>query len=213
VLLASEKARFESFALGESGFAFGPTLHRYADVVSLRLDRVVTTQYAYFMKTGNCEEAQMEARMLDGSSVKLGFKESRLLAGGNNSKAEWIRKLVDVYLQLAGKTFQFRAAPYEQQLKEFGFFLVGSSRFTPSEKSIVCRGQRFLVGRDEFLRSYGVIEPVPAERSTLWRAKRKFLEETFSFLIPRIETATNSDVIFWLLKEHFGLTWTSGSET
>lgn len=213
MFLALEKARFESFALGENGFAFGADIYRYADVVSLTLHQTHTTQYVYWTKSGTYDTAVMRIRMRDGNTLQLGFKESRLLAGHNNSKRAWIDRLLSVYVELANKTFQYRIEPYEGQLRELGFFLIGKTRFVPKEKLVVCKGHRFVVGEDSFLRSYGVIEPVPAHRPFLWRIVRSIAEEVFPFLIPRIPTLDNSDVIFWLLREHFGLTWSDKNET
>jgi len=167
----------------------------------------LTTQYVYGSRAGTYEKVSLTIAIRNQQSIRLSFAESRLLVGHGNSKKEWIDKLLTTYSALAEKTFSTRVSPYETQLREYGFFLIGSTRFVPSERLIVCKGQRFVVGEDRFLHSYGFIEPTRAKQTIIRRIVHKVLEESVPFLLPRIDTLTNSDVVHHLLAKHFGLQW------
>jgi hypothetical protein len=209
MLLSIEKRRFASFAVGSGGIAYGTRLWPFDEVDSIWFQRVHTTQYIYWSKAAECDRAVMRVKLKDGSVIPLGFNESYFFIGANINKKEWIATLVRTYVELCKATFQVRMSKYEAQLEKYGFFLYDGARFTPSDRSVVCKGKRFFVGQDRFLLSPGEIDFVHVTPSLFSRVARRIVEETIPSVLPRVSTLSDTDVFFHLLRSRMSLAWDS----
>lgn len=209
MFLFIELSRFESFAIGKNGIAYGSQLFDFHDISSIRFQRVHTTQYIYWATASECDRASMKIFLSNRKSIPLSFNESYFFIGAKINKKNWIDKLTNTYTELCCATFGIRLKRLEDQLEKFGFFVYDGARFTPEDSTIVCKGQRFIVGRDRFLKSYGLLEFVKQDQTLFEKCKRKVIEETVPSLLPRISTLADTDVLFYLLRTKFGLSWSN----
>ena len=207
MFLFIESRRFESFAVGKKGIAYGRHLFDFHEIVSVKFHRAHTTQYIYWTKASKCNSASMTVRLSNNRPIKISFNESYFFIGANVNKKEWIEKLTNTYTELCRATFDMRLKRFEEQLDKFGFFVYDGARFTPEESTVICKGKKFNVGRDQIFKSYGSLDFVKHEQTFIERSKRKVIEETVPFLLPRISTLTDTDVLFYLLRTRFGLAW------
>jgi hypothetical protein len=207
MLLSIERRRFESFAIGKGGIAFKAELFSFDEIDALWFERVHITQYIYWSKAAECDRATLKVRLKARRTLSLGFNESYFFIGANINKKEWIEKLSESYLKLSKATFENRLSKYENQLREFGFFVYEGARFNPSDRSVTCKGKRFSVDHDSFLRSYGKIEFLAANPTLMMRVMRKITEETFPSQLATISTLSDSDVLFHLLKKYMRMVW------
>lgn len=209
MFLFIESRRFESFAIGRSGIVYGSHLFDFHDVASIRFQRTHTTQYVYWTKASECDNASMKVLLSNKKSIRLSFNESYFLIGANVNKKKWIERLTNTYVELCHATFDIRLKRFEDQLEKFGFFIYDGARFAPGESTIVCKGRKFIVGKDQILKSYGSLDFVEHDQTLLERTKRRVIEETMPSLLPRISTLVDTDVLFYLLRTRFGLAWPS----
>jgi hypothetical protein len=210
MFLFIESKKFESFAIGKNGVAYGDQMYDFHDVFSIWFQRVHTTQYMNFTKSAECERASMKVHLLDGKAIHLSFNESYYFIGANVNKKDWIERLIQTYSALCRATFDIRLSRFEQQLEKYGFFVYEGARFIPDESTVVCKGQRFQIGRDQCLMSYGTLDFVRGDQTFLEKCKRKLMKETMPSMLPRISTLSDTDVFFHLLHTRLGISWPSG---
>jgi hypothetical protein len=197
-----EKKQSRKFQRTDDGFVYKGTHHALSEIQHLFFNRVVTTQRMNFVKMGEAESALLLVTLRDGQKIKLSFDEAGLFMGFNSNKKDDIQFLIDLYLDFANKTFQQRAEQYLTQVQYTGYFVYDGCKFYPRDK-IVFKDKEFPIQSSSFLKSYGYIEMRPKDYGLM----NKVLREVTFTKIPQFNTQTDSDVIFYILDEHFGLKW------
>ena len=197
-----EKNQSRKFQRTDDGFVYKCTHYALSEIQHLFFNRVVTTQRMNFVKMGEAESALLLVTLRDGQKIKLSFDEAGLFMGFNSNKKDDIQFLIDLYLDFANKTFQQRAEQYMTQVQYTGYFVYDGCKFYPRDK-IVFKDKEFPIQSSSFLKSYGYIEMRPKDYGLM---NKVFREVTFT-KIPQFNTQTDSDVIFYILDEHFGLKW------
>ena len=142
----------------------------------------------------------MYLTMSGGQKVVISVDEQGIFF--NSNKTTEIKKVVEFYSYLSQLTFDQRVSFYESQIKKNGYFEYDECRFYPGRK-IVFRGKDFDLSSTSFLRSYGCVEMRKKDFGFLDKIKR----EVSLTKIPQFSTITDTDVIFYLLEQHFSLRW------
>ena len=142
----------------------------------------------------------MHLTMSSGQKVVISVDEQGVFF--NSNKSSEIKKIVEFYSYLTQFTFDRRVSFYESQIKKNGYFEYDQCRFYPRRK-IVFRGRDFNLSETSFLKSYGSVEMRKKDFGFLDKIKR----EVSLTKIPQFSTITDTDVIFYLLEQHFSLRW------
>jgi len=111
--------------------------------------------------------------------------------------------IVDLYSHLARSTFQDRLSQYLSAAKKRGYFVYSGYKFYPSRKVIALEDREFTLDNTSFMRAYNYIELRPKNYGILQRLKR----ELWSSKVSAIDTLTDTDVIFAIFDNFYGLRW------
>ncbi len=203
MLFETEKANYNSFQLTQDGFNYKGSSYKFNCVAHLFFSWKLTTQRLNFAKVGEAESAYLQIIMSDGKTIKLSFNEAGwIIYGWNSNKKNDIKNLVELHAVLSAKTFSARLVQYQEQITKDGYFSYDGCLFYPSEK-IVFRNKEFLVASGTFLKGTNYIEMRPKKYTIV----NRILREVYLMKVPRVNTQTDSDVIFYLLKRYFGVQW------
>jgi len=194
-----EKSKYKKFELVNDGIFYKNEYHSFDSVKHLHFERVITTERMNFVKVGEPESAILKIELSSGEIVKLKFDESTIFIGVNFNKQDEIQNLINLYLDLCKKTFLYRLESYEKQVEKEGFFIYEKCHFFPQTK-IVIKNKEYLTRDNDFLKCPGYILIKKKNQTVIDKAKYKWNP-------PFFETKTDTDVIFFLLGEHFGLKW------
>ena len=193
-------SQFQEFDLKNDTFSYKRKTYNINDIRHIGFHRTITTHKTNFVEKGKTEEVRMYLTMSGGQKVEISVDEQGIFF--NSNKATEIKKVVEFYSYLSQLTFDRRVLFYESQIKKNGYFEYDECRFYPGRK-IVFRGKDFDLSSTSFLRSYGCVEMRKKDFGFLDRIKREVsLTKT-----PQFSTITDTDVIFYLLEQHFSLRW------
>lgn len=187
--------RPELIELRESGFRCKGRQYSYDDIRHIWLHRVKTTHRINLVNAGETEAAYLLITM-DDSKIKVSVDQMGIFMPRFRNRKGDIKSLLDMYALLSNVTFLNRLRPYEDQIRARGFFQYDECRFYVGDR-IVFRERQFPISesRSGFFRHYGFIQ----------------LGEPDGFFgsgkVPGFDTRTDADVIFYLLRQYFGLTW------
>lgn len=194
--------QYKAFHVTDTGFSHKGSTYKFHEITDLFFSRVLTTQRLNFVKVGEGESAFLRVTTADGKVIKLSFDESSLFIGLNFSKKKDIENLITLYTFLANGTFSFRLEPYITQIEKFRYFTHDECQFFPRDR-IVFRGKSFPITSSQFLKGYGYIELRPKEDGI----GNKIMREITLTKTRQFNTQTNTDVVFYLLENYFGLKW------
>ena len=194
--------KFKEFNLLGSSFSWKGQRYDISIVKHIGFYRSVTTHKTNFVETGKTEKAILSLIFSDAKALNISYDEEGMF--WNKNQTQEIANLAEFYRYLSRLTFDRRVKFYEDQIKRNGYWTYENCYFFP-HKRVVFRGKEFDVASSTFLRRYGGIEMRKKEFGLLDKIKR----EVSLTKIPQFGTVTDSDVIFYLLKKHMGLTWRS----
>ncbi len=193
-------SKFRDFDLGNDTFSYKRKTYNLNDILHIGFHRAITTHKTNFVEKGKTEEVSMPLTMSGGQKVVISVDEQGVFF--NSNKSSEIKKIVEFYSYLTQFTFDRRVSFYESQIKKNGYFEYDQCRFYPRHK-IVFRGRDFNLSETSFLKSYGSVEMRKKDFGLLDKIKR----EVSLTKIPQFSTITDTDVIFYLLEQHFSLRW------
>ena len=151
-----ERSIYKKFELGNSGITYKDEYHDFSDIKHLHFERVVTTERVNFVKVGEPERAILKIELLNGVIIKIKFSESTMFVGFNLDKKHDIKNLLQLYIELSEKTFEYRLKQYINQITMEGFFIYDKCRFFPNSK-IVIKNVGYVIEDCNFLKSPGYI--------------------------------------------------------
>ena len=163
---------------------------------------VLTRHSVNLVETGKTSSAWMKLTLSNSETIKISFDEARLQDWFRKGVKEDIQNLNALYQYLAQKTFAQRLESYYEQARKHGCFAYDECRFFPGDK-IIFRGKEFKLASSSFLRGGGYIELRPKP----WTMIDKIKREASLTKIPQFSTSMDTDVIFFILKKNFGLSW------
>jgi hypothetical protein len=138
------------------------------------------------------EAATLRITVNAGETIVLNFKSR------SGRPSENIANLRHLYVHLSYQSFPHRLERYKREVKERGYFSYEGYQFHPPGK-IVRRSQEFPVRATKFRKGPGYVELRKKQLTFLDLLKREYC--------PRFNTQNDTDVIFHLLNEEFGLRW------
>lgn len=193
-------AKFKDFNLSGTFFTWNNRTYDINTISHIGFYRSITTHKTNFVETGKTEKAILTLTLSNGQTVNMSIDEQGIF--WNKNRTQQIQALADFYGYLMHATFDRRLKFYEEQIARNGYWLYDECYFYPNKK-VVFRGRDFLVGTDQFLRSYGNIELRKKDYGVLDKLKR----EVSLTKIPQFSTVMDTDVLFHMLDEHMGLRW------
>jgi len=194
--------KFKDFSLQGHSFSYKGKAYDINGINHIGFYRAVTTHKTNFVETGKTEKVILTLTFSGGQNLNISIDEQGVFF--NKSRSQQIQSVADFYSYLSRVTFDRRVRSYESQIENNGYFVYDECYFYPKSR-VVFRGRGFDIASTSFLRSYGVVEMRKKDFGFLDKIKR----EVSLTKIPQFNTATDTDVIFHLLEEHFGLTWGS----
>jgi hypothetical protein len=201
-MFGSEKRQYRKFLALPDGISWEGKSYPFSQIRHLAYARVLTTQKLNLVEIGEAESSALEITVENGPRISLTFDEAGFFYGWNSSKKEDIKNLTDLYLYLAGHSFQYRLAHYLREIEEKGYFTVDECCLYPKDK-IVFRRQEFPLATSNFLKIRGCIELRKKDYGFWDKVKREL-----SFTkIPQFNTCKDTDVVFTLLDKLMGLQW------
>jgi hypothetical protein len=198
-----ERSQYKKFSVEENGFNFKGEFHDFNNIAHIFFTRIHTTQSMNFVKVGEADSSYLHITLDSGKKIKLSFDEAGIFLGFNSNKQTDLKNLTDLYIFLSEKSFQKRISKHIKDIKDKGYFIYDECYFYPAQKKIVFRNKEFPVETSSFLKGYGYIELRKKDFGFLDKVKREVsLTKT-----PQFNTQTDTDVIFTLLDQYFGLRW------
>jgi hypothetical protein len=194
------------FELREVGFVYKGRSYTFDDVIETRSYRV--THQTHHVPAGFTSEHDPAIGVVlvlkDGERIQI-TEQSTLLS---SSKQERVDRLQHAFDKVCAKTFKQRTQKYVNQVSAHGYFEYSGWRFTPAQRKLteVATGRAHSVEQLSFMRRYGFIELVPTGEGLAAKLLRKSKTE-WSGRLFGIETLTDTDVFFALLKHYFQLAW------
>ena len=191
--------------LSADHLSFGDSAFKFDEILHLSFSWVNTSVRVNFVKAPDRERAYLNIVLTNGERINLSFDEGgswwRDVRSPLNLKRE-IKTVVDIYKILADRTFANRVLFYTEQLKQRGYFVYDDCRFYPGDK-IIYKNKEFHIKSTKFLKYAESIVMRQKKESLVDILKREIVEFTY----PQFRTVVDPDVIFYLLKQHFGLSW------
>lgn len=194
-----KKERHLEFSFLDNGFLWEDREYRFANVLSIRFARARHDVHTIGMGvTSSVHQASLIIDMNNGEEVKI--KEGVKFLRSTSEKI--VDHISDIYIAISHKTFDQRIQRYIQEINMDTYFDYNGWRFHPAARYIelISSNERYYVDKCSFLKSYGFIQ-IKQHLSLI----KKILEWP-----PReigINTTTDTDVIFPLLRMYFGLSW------
>ena len=197
------KADIKDIQIVTGGFQFKGSTRPFADIAHLRFVRTKTTTYVGLpvetTKIGAEESVGLMISLISGEEIYLSEKPGWILS----SKEEKIQGIITLYTALSQATFASRLASYIKDAEKCGYFVYSRHRFYPSRQVISSDSQEFTRENTDFRRAYGYIELRPNKPSLAHTIKQKIGASK-----PiTIDTLTDTDVIFTILANYYGLRW------
>jgi hypothetical protein len=210
MLFESEEKRNRAFVLGEYDFTYKGNSYSFDEIAHLFLSYKKTTHlYAGVRKTGETDSVDLQLVLTSGVKIKLSVDEEvqfLIIYTRYTKKKEDINNILSLFEILCRRTFSNRAKYYIRQLNDSGYFVYDGCYFYPPNK-IVCRSKEFFLANSRFLKGSGYIEMRPKEDGIADKVSRGLARELSIGKVPRFNTQTDPDVIFFLLDKYFYLKW------
>lgn len=198
-----EKSQYKKFSVEENGFSFKGDFHEFKHIAHIFFTRIHTTQRMNFVKVGEVDSAYLHLTLISGKIIKLSFDEAGIFIGFNSNKQTDLKNLTDLYIFLSEKSFQTRILKYIKNINYKGYFIYDNCYFYPSQKKIVFKNKEFPIESSTFHKYYSCVEMRKKDFGFIDKVKR----EVSLMKPPQFNTQTDSDVIFTLLDQYFGLRW------
>lgn len=193
---------FSMFNLNGESFSYKGNKYNTNNISHIGLYRAITNHKTNFVSTGKTEEIRIYLTMDNGKEIRLTVDEQGIFF--KKDKSSQIEIFAKFHLYLSQITFDKRVDFYESQINSNGYFIYDNCYFYPKNK-IVFKGKDFNLKSTSFLKGYGYIEMRKKDYGLLDKIKREVsLTKT-----PQFSTIVDTDVILYLLKKHFSLTWNS----
>lgn len=197
-----EKSQYSQLHVDEQALHYKGKRYPLTAISHLEFANVLTTHSVNLVETGKTSSSSMKVSLSNGESIKVSFDEARIQNWFRSGVKDDIQNLNTLYQYLAQKTFAQRLNGYYEQVRTQGCFVYDECRFFLADK-IVFRGKDFKVGSSSLMRGAGYVELRPKAWTILDKIKR----EASLTKIPQFSTSTDTDVIFYILKKNFGLSW------
>ncbi len=194
--------QFSMFNLNGESFSYKANRYNTNKISHIGLYRAITNHKVNFVSTGETEEIRIYLTMDNGKEIRLTVDEQGIFF--KKDKSTQIEIFAEFHLYLSQITFDRRVAFYESQINSNGHFVYDNCYFYPKNK-IVFKGKDFNLKSTSFLKGYGYVEMRKKDYGLFDKIKREVsLTKT-----PQFSTIVDTDVIFYLLKEYFSLSWKS----
>ncbi len=197
------KTSIRNVELYEDAFLIAGRRHSISDVRHLRLfRRLLSTHIAVpteFTKLGQEEHVGLLVTLKSGEEYQ--FTEQPGWIKSADQRA--VKQILDFYSYLARASLTERVEAYLENFRSYGYFYYSGLRFFPDHQTIVDGSTTYNRQNTDFLHSYGCIELRPKELSFIQQAKLKVGSANFT----RIDTLTDTDALYVILSEFYGLRW------
>lgn len=194
------KKRNLDFQIHDDHFDYRSRIFKFTDIKSIRFAQARHDVHYVHVGTSSTHQVSMIIDMKNGEEIKL--KEAdKFLKNSNNEVVDEIRA---IYVAISERTFKQRVDAYQEQIKNLGYFHYNGWRLYPVGRYIESDKGKFSLEDYSLYKHYGFLELRPKVPSVFDKLKRKVSSKMIG-----INTTTDTDVIFPILKHYFGLTWTS----
>lgn len=187
----------DGLTLDDERFTWDSWSHAYADVQSIRFHAKQTKHSINFVPTGTTYEATLVLEMKSGAHIHISHDGRALLNHDREKKAMgaiWRAREI-----LSEMSFASRVAPYEQSVRDRGYFSYGGHQFHKD-------GEIFKGGRKLF----SIRDPGFAVRSSPFQLHlcppRSGLKKLFGADIL-LETEVDEDCLYYMFRTVYRLTW------
>ncbi|GAB6268834.1 MAG: hypothetical protein STSR0002_15760 [Smithella sp.] len=189
------------FQLTDNGFIFYGSSYKYDDVVETKFVKsVFEVKQVGLGIIGRSTSISFKLLMNTGEIIQL-TEQPTLIS--NNSLSD-VERVQNIFNAISQKTWNNRVKKYEKQIQERGFFNYCGWNFYPQQKKVVDveENRTYFANSTNFLKEYDIITVVSKDEGIGSKLLRKIGYK------PRIiNTITDTDVFFALLKHYFNLQW------
>jgi hypothetical protein len=200
--MLTEKA--DDIELNDTGFYLDSIHYAFDDVDSLRFYHVVTEKTVNFRSAGTDYNAELDIFLI-GAERPVSVRNSPVKHFLDMNAAEReAAPVLELYREIARRTFRLRLARYSEALEKEGCFHYDNKQI--SKSGIVSDGTRainLLVERPLLRFPFKIVHPAPPP-TTLADRLRVFISGQRDFVIS---TQFDSDVLFVILDRYFKLHW------
>ena len=194
------KKQYLDFHIHDNCFVYKGRRFNLADIKSIRFAQARHDVHYVMVGTSSTHQVSMIIEMKNGETVKL--KEAdKLLKNSNDEVVDEIRA---IYITISDKTFRQRADAYQEQVRNCGYFHYNGWRLYPNGRYIKSDKGKFSLEEYSLHKHYGFLELRPKAPTVFDKIKRQVSSKMIG-----INTTTDTDVIFPLLKHYFGMSWAS----
>lgn len=186
-----------NFRFSDDGFFSSGLHYKFDDVIEVRRVRALfTTKQVGYGVVAESHSISIAFQMQSGELVQVTEQPTWF----SESKLERVEKLEEIFAIVCAKTFPRRLQRYEQQVQARGFFEYAGWRFYPTDGKLIDVANRraYAAAQSKFARRFGFVSLTDQRQSAIQQRLSK--EVGFS-------TLSDSDVIFELLRKHFGISW------
>ncbi len=188
------------FRISDDGFFYNNLKYGFDDVVETRIIRsVFEVKTIGVGVTSSASSISIIFAMKDGGNVQLTEQPTMF----SNSRLDEIDRIQNIFIRISDKTFNSRVAKYTKQLEVNEYFTYAGWRFYPQQRKIVNieKSRSYSLESTKLLKSYGFITVVDMNESVAEKLSRKISGDI------GINTISDTDVIFALLKGLFNIEW------
>ena len=192
------KKRYEVH-LSDDALTYNGVTYPLREIKHIDFVWIKTTQRMNFVKVGEPEEAIMDVIMDSDKKVNIQIDESTIFMGWNRDRKNEIATMKEIYAELMQRTVQARLAKYLEFQRRTGYFDYLEWHLTPPD-SFSHKGKSYRVSDYQLMKGPNYISFEKKNKSAMDR-----LGALWS--VPAFATVRDRDILFFLLKQNFGLTW------
>lgn len=187
------------FKLTSEGFVHRGINYKFEEVDATRSARGVFEYKVLFVGSDFHHSISVIFLMKSGENVQLTEQPTWFY----DSKNEKVVHIQNIFNIVSEKTFQNRLKKYLNQVEKDGFFEYAGWHFYPEQKKIIDveKKRAYSIQTTKFLKQYGFISVVNEADGFKEKIIRKINGNR------GINTITDTDVFFVLLKHFFNLSW------
>lgn len=197
-----ESSQYTQLHVDDADLHYKGKRYPLTEIAHIDFANVLTTHSTNFIETAKTSSVWLKITFSKSETIKISFDEARIQNWFRKGVKDDIQNLNALYQYLARKTFSQRLDSYYAQVRQHGYFVYDECRFFLADK-IVFRRREFKLASSSFMLGSGYIELRPEPWTILDKIKR----EASLTKIPQFSTSTDTDVIFYILNKHFGLSW------
>ncbi len=194
------------FSLTDNGFTYLGEMYHFDEVAEVRSYRVIhQTRHVPFGGTTEHDPAiAILIAMKDGKQIQITEQSTWT----SSSKQNNIDKIQHAFKCICSKTKDQRMRKYITEIEKYGAFEYGGWKFLPNEQILIeiKTGNSYKRSEMRFKKGYGFIAMEPVNEGLTAKLIRKAKQE-FSGHQIRINTLSDTDVFFDLLRHYFRLSW------